>query len=51
MPHGRPRRRWEDNVRMNLKEIRWKDVDWMHLAQNRDQWWTLVYTVMKLRIS
>jgi hypothetical protein len=38
--HGRPRGRWENNIRMNLKEIRWKGVDWMHLVQDRDQWRT-----------
>jgi hypothetical protein len=37
-PLGRPRRRWEDNIRMDLREIGWKDVDWVHLAQDRDQW-------------
>jgi hypothetical protein len=31
-PLGRPRRRWEDNIRMDLREIGWKDVDWIHLA-------------------
>jgi len=35
---GRPRRIWEDNIRMDLREIRWEGVDWMHLAQGRDQW-------------
>jgi hypothetical protein len=39
---GRPRRRWEDNIRMDLKEIGWEGVDWMHLAQYRDQWRTLI---------
>jgi hypothetical protein len=34
---GRPRCRWENNIEMYLKEIGWKGVDWMHLAQNRDQ--------------
>jgi len=34
----RPRRRWEDNIRMDLREIGWEDVNWMHLAQDRDQW-------------
>jgi hypothetical protein len=37
-PLGRPRRRWEDNIRMDLREIGWEDVDWMHVAQVRDQW-------------
>jgi hypothetical protein len=49
-PLGRPRRRWEDNIRMDLREIVWKFSDWMHLAQDRDQWQTLVYTVMNIRI-
>jgi hypothetical protein len=35
---GRPRRRWEDNIRMDLRETGWEDVDWIHLAQDRDQW-------------
>jgi hypothetical protein len=34
-PLGRPMRRWEDNIRMDLREIRWEDVDWIHLAQDR----------------
>jgi hypothetical protein len=33
-------RRWEDNIRMDLREIGWEGVDWMHLAQDRDQWQT-----------
>jgi hypothetical protein len=47
-PLGRPRRRWEHNIRMDLREIRWEGVDWMHLAQDRDQWRTLVSTIMNL---
>jgi hypothetical protein len=46
---GRLRRRWEDNIRMDLKEIVWEGVDWMHLAQNRDQWRAVVNTVVNLR--
>jgi hypothetical protein len=45
----RPTRRWEDNSRMNLKEIRCEGVDWMHLAQDRAQWRNLVDTVMNFR--
>jgi hypothetical protein len=45
------RRRREDNIRMDLREIGWKDVGWIHLVQDRGQWWALVNTVMKLRIS
>jgi hypothetical protein len=47
---GRPRRRWEDNVTMDLREIGWEVVDWINLAQDRDQWRTLANTVMKLRL-
>jgi len=36
-PLGRHRRRWEDNVRLDLREIGWEDLDWMHLVQDRDQ--------------
>jgi hypothetical protein len=49
-PLGRPRRRWEENIRMNLGEIGWEGVDWMHLAQDRDQWRAVVNTVMNLRV-
>jgi hypothetical protein len=37
-PLGRPRRRWVDNIRMDLVEVGWGDVDWIGLAQNRDRW-------------
>jgi len=37
-PLRRPRCRWEDNIKIALREIGWEGVDWMHLAQNRDQW-------------
>jgi hypothetical protein len=43
------RRRWEDNIRMALRDIGWKNVDWIHLDQDRDQW-SLVNTVMNLRV-
>jgi hypothetical protein len=49
-PLRRPRRRWEDNVRMGLRGIGWDGVNWMPLAQDRDQWRVLVNTVMNLRI-
>jgi hypothetical protein len=41
-PLGRPRFRWEDNIRMDLREIKWKGVDWIHLDQDMDQWRALV---------
>ena len=37
-PLGRPRRRWEDNIKMDLREVRWGDIDWADLAQDRDRW-------------
>jgi hypothetical protein len=43
---GRPRRRWEDNIKKDLGEIGFGDVDWIHLAQDRDRWRALVTTVM-----
>jgi hypothetical protein len=49
-PHGRPRSRWEDNFRMNLTETEWEDLDWMHMAQDTNQWRSLVNMVMKLRV-
>jgi hypothetical protein len=47
---GRPRRRWQDNTRMDLAEIRWEGVDYIHLVQDRDQWRTPLETVMNLRV-
>jgi hypothetical protein len=48
-PLGRPRRRWEDGIRMNHREIGWESVDWIQLDQDRDRWRALVNTVMNLR--
>ena len=48
-PIGRHRRRWEDNIKMDLQEVGAGYEDWMELAQARDRWWTLVSTVMNLR--
>jgi hypothetical protein len=50
-PLGRPRRRWENNIKMDLGEIGFADVDWIHLAQDRDRWRAVVNTVMNLRVS
>jgi hypothetical protein len=44
------RHRWEDNIRMDLREMGWGGMDWVQLAQDRDQWRALVNTVMKLRV-
>jgi hypothetical protein len=50
-PLRRHRRSWEDNIRMDLWEIGWEGVYWLQLAQDRDQWWDLVNTAMKLWVS
>jgi hypothetical protein len=49
-PLGRPRHRCVDNIRMDLGEVGWGDVEWMDLAQDRDQWRALVNVVMNLRV-
>jgi hypothetical protein len=49
-PFRRLRHRWEDSIRMDLKEIGWRGVDWMHLAQDKFQWLDLVKTVMNLQV-
>ena len=50
-PLGRPRRRWEDNITMDLQEVACRGVDWIELAQNRDRWRTLVTAVMNLQVA
>ena len=45
----RPRRRWEDNIKMDLQEVGW-GMDWIDLRHNRDKWWALGNAVMNLRI-
>ena len=49
-PLGRPRRRWEDNIRMDLQDVGCGCMDWIELAQDRDRWRTLVNVVMNLRV-
>jgi hypothetical protein len=49
-PLGRPRRRWENGIRKDLREIGWGSVEWIQMAQNRDWWRAVVDTVMKLRV-
>ena len=49
-PLGRPRRRWVDNIRMDLQEVGCEYMDWIGLAQNRDKWRTFVSAVMNLRV-
>jgi len=47
---GRPRLRWEDNIKMDLQEVGYGGVEWIELAQNRDRWRALVSAVMNLRV-
>jgi hypothetical protein len=47
---GRPRRRWVDNIEMDLREIGWNGVDWIDMAQDRDRWRTFVNTVLSFRV-
>jgi hypothetical protein len=47
---GRHRSTWEDNINMDLREIGWEDMYWIHLAQDRDQWRALVNTIMNLPV-
>jgi hypothetical protein len=50
-PLGRPRRRWVDNIKIDLIETERNDIDWIDLAQDRDQWRALVNAVMNLPVS
>ena len=50
-PLGRPRRRWEDNIKMDLQEVGCGDVDWIELAQDRNRWRAHVNAVMKFQVS
>ena len=50
IPMGRPRRKWEDNIKMDLQEVGGGCRDWMELAQDRDRWRALVSTVINLRV-
>jgi hypothetical protein len=49
-PFRRHRRRWEDNIKMYIMEIGWEYVEWIHLAQDRDQWRVIVDAVMNFRV-
>ena len=50
-PLGRPRRRWEDNIKMDLQEVEFGGMDWIELAQDKDRWRALVNAVMKVQFS
>jgi len=49
-PLGRPRRTWEDNIKMDLQEVGCVGMDWIELAQDRDRWRAIVNAVMNLRV-
>ena len=49
-PLGRPRRRWEDNIKMDLQEVGFGGMDWIELAHDMDRWRALVNSVMNLRV-
>jgi len=49
-PIGRPRHRWEDNIKMNIQEVGWGVMDWIVLAKDRDRWWAVVNVVMNLQV-
>jgi hypothetical protein len=49
-PLGRPRRRWVDNIRMDLGEVGWGDLDWIGLAKDRSRWRAVVNSVLNLRV-
>jgi hypothetical protein len=49
-PLRRPRRRWVDNIRMDLGEVGWGDVDWIGMAKDRNRWRALVNSVLNLRV-
>jgi hypothetical protein len=49
-PLGKPRRRWVDNIKIDLRDIGWDGMDWIELVQARNQWRALVNTVMNLRV-
>jgi hypothetical protein len=49
-PLGRPRCRWEDNIKMDLPEVKWVSTDWVDLAEDRDRWRALVHAVINRRV-
>jgi hypothetical protein len=50
IPLGRPRHRWVDNIKTDLRKIGWDSLDWIDMAQDRDLWRALVNTVLNLRV-
>jgi hypothetical protein len=50
-PLGRQRRIWENNIKMDLQDVGWWVMEWIHLAQDRVKWWALLNAVMNLRVA
>jgi hypothetical protein len=50
-PLRRPRHRWDDDTKINLRELGWEGMEWINLAGNRDRWWAFVTGVMNLHVS
>jgi hypothetical protein len=51
IPLGRPMHKWEDNIKMDLQEVRSEGMDWIGMAQDRDRWRALVSAVMNIRVT
>jgi hypothetical protein len=49
-PLGRPKHKWVGNIKIDLREVGWDDMDWIDMAQDRDQWMALVNAIMNLRV-
>jgi hypothetical protein len=49
-PLGRPRHRWQGNIKIDLQELGWGGIEWIKVAQDRDRWWALVDMVVNLRV-
>jgi hypothetical protein len=49
-PLARPRRKWENNIKIDLQAVEWGDMDWIDVAQNTNRWWVFVNVVMNLQV-
>ena len=50
-PLGRPRRRWKNNIKVDIQEVGCRGMDWIKLAQDRDRWWALANTLMNFYVQ
>jgi hypothetical protein len=50
-PLGRPRHWWNNNIKMDIRDVEWNRMNWINLAEDRDQWWALANTVMNLQVT